>query len=147
MLARVGRALLRPSRSRRGRLGAGDRSGAARLALYERDVWGAERGLPGGGVHAIAQGKDGYLWLGTDAGSSASTGRSSGCCRACAARSGAASSVLGVEVDDEGSVWLRLDAPTLLRYRDGRFEDVPFGAHAPRGGDHRDDARAATASS
>jgi ligand-binding sensor domain-containing protein len=38
------------------------------LARYQRERWGGEEGFPGGGVHAIAQDADGYLWLGTEKG-------------------------------------------------------------------------------
>ena len=99
------------------------------VSRYKRDFWGVERGFPGGGIHAIAQGKDGYLWLGTDAGLVRFDGTEFRLAPGGRSVSGPASSVLGVEVDDAGSVWLRLDAPTLLRYRDGTLEDVPYGAH------------------
>src|SRR5215469_1891129 len=38
------------------------------VSQYLRDSWGAERGLPGGSITAIAQTSDGYLWIGTDKG-------------------------------------------------------------------------------
>ena len=32
--------------------------------------------------------------------------------------------VRGLVSDAEGNLWIRLDGPHLLRYRDGRFEDA-----------------------
>jgi signal transduction histidine kinase/ligand-binding sensor domain-containing protein len=102
---------------------------ARAVSSYKRDAWGIEQGFPGGDVHAIAQGRDGHLWLGTDAGLVRFDGKEFRVVPRARGAGGAVPSVLGVEVDDEGSVWLRLDAPTLLRYRDGDLEDVPYGAH------------------
>jgi len=38
------------------------------LADYGRQSWAVENGLPQNSVHALAQTKDGFLWLGTEAG-------------------------------------------------------------------------------
>ena len=38
------------------------------LSRYGHDVWLTENGLPQNTVHSIAQTKDGYLWIGTEAG-------------------------------------------------------------------------------
>src|ERR1700726_3630739 len=38
------------------------------LTQYTRTVWTQEHGLPQDTIRAIAQTKDGYLWLGTDEG-------------------------------------------------------------------------------
>ena len=38
------------------------------ISQYLHDVWTIDQGLPQNGVLAIAQGRDGYLWLGTEAG-------------------------------------------------------------------------------
>jgi len=42
------------------------------MAQYVRDRWGIDKGLPGG-VHAIAQTNDGYLWSALKEDFSAST--------------------------------------------------------------------------
>jgi ligand-binding sensor domain-containing protein/signal transduction histidine kinase len=39
---------------------------ARSVSQYLHDSWGAERGLPGESITAIAQTSDGYLWIGTD---------------------------------------------------------------------------------
>src|SRR5947209_1343648 len=36
------------------------------ISHYSREQWGNERGYSGGSVSAIAQTKDGYLWIGTE---------------------------------------------------------------------------------
>ena len=38
------------------------------LTQYVRDAWGSKEGLPQNSVHAIVQGRDGYLWFGTEEG-------------------------------------------------------------------------------
>jgi len=38
------------------------------ISQYVHDVWQIDQGLPQNSVFAIAQGRDGYLWLGTEAG-------------------------------------------------------------------------------
>ncbi len=38
------------------------------ISQYMRDSWSIDQGLPQSSVLAIAQGRDGYLWLGTEAG-------------------------------------------------------------------------------
>ena len=38
------------------------------ISQYLHDIWTIDQGLPQNGILAIAQGPDGYLWLGTEAG-------------------------------------------------------------------------------
>ena len=38
------------------------------ISQYLHDVWTIDQGLPQNGILAIAQGRDGYLWLGTEEG-------------------------------------------------------------------------------
>ena len=38
------------------------------ISQYLHDTWTIDQGLPQNGILAIAQGRDGYLWLGTEAG-------------------------------------------------------------------------------
>jgi signal transduction histidine kinase/ligand-binding sensor domain-containing protein len=38
------------------------------ISQYLHDIWTIDQGLPQNGILAIAQGRDGYLWLGTEAG-------------------------------------------------------------------------------
>ncbi len=96
------------------------------MALYQRESWGAEHGFPGGGVHAITQGKDGYLWLGTERGLVRFDGTEFRLVPGQEAVSAGGPDILGVVVDASGSLWLRPDRPALLRRRDSGFESVPF---------------------
>ena len=38
------------------------------IAQYLQERWSGDRGFPGGLVTALAQTRDGYLWIGTDKG-------------------------------------------------------------------------------
>src|SRR5688572_9842447 len=38
------------------------------VSRYAHDVWLTENGLPQNTVHSIAQTRDGYVWIGTEAG-------------------------------------------------------------------------------
>ena len=85
-----------------------------------------KQGFPGGGVHAITQGADGYLWLGTERGLVRFDGTEFRLVTGPDAAPTGGRNVLGALVDAAGSLWLRPDRPALLRYRDLRFESVPF---------------------
>ena len=96
------------------------------IARYQRESWSAEHGFPGGGVHAITQGKDGYLWLGTERGLVRFDGTEFRLVPGQGAVSAGGPDILGAVVDASGSLWLRPDRPALLRHRDSGFESVPF---------------------
>jgi ligand-binding sensor domain-containing protein/signal transduction histidine kinase len=98
------------------------------MGLYERQRWCAEDGFPGGGVHAITQDGDGYLWLGTERGLVRFDGTEFRLVAGPDAALAGSRDVLGVVVDGGGSLWMRPDGPALLRYRDSRFESLPFAA-------------------
>jgi ligand-binding sensor domain-containing protein/signal transduction histidine kinase len=95
------------------------------MSQYVREHWGAEQGFPKGPVYAIAQTPDGYLWIGADAGLIRFDGWNF---RLVTDDSGAftITSVLGLTTDHDGSLWLRLQDLTILRYRNGVF-DRPSG--------------------
>ena len=38
------------------------------LTAFAREAWQSDQGLPGGSINALAQTRDGYLWIGTDDG-------------------------------------------------------------------------------
>ncbi len=95
---------------------------------YQREAWGAAEGFPGGGVHAITQDRDGYLWLGTEKGLVRFDGREFRLVPGTESAAGAPD-VRGVVADPDGGIWLRPDRPALLRHRDGRVESVPFAKH------------------
>ena len=94
------------------------------MSQYVRTLWGPEQGFPRGSVYAIAQTTDGYLWIGSEAGLIRFDGLHF---TAIHDDSGAIAfgGVLGLAADIDGSLWLRLRDMTLLRYRNGKFENPP----------------------
>ena len=94
------------------------------MSQYLREEWGSEKGFPGGAVNAIAQTPDGYLWIGTQRGLVRFGGRNFQLIQETNTNSSPIGSVLGLLVDEEGSLWVRLGGPGLLRYHDGKFEDL-----------------------
>lgn len=90
---------------------------------YVRDRWGVENGLPKGPVYAIAQTTDGYLWIGTQTGLFRFDGINFRLFKSKDPRQ-PTNHVLGLTANRDGSLWMRLRRPTLLRYLNGDFEDV-----------------------
>jgi ligand-binding sensor domain-containing protein/signal transduction histidine kinase len=80
-------------------------------------------GFPGGQVNGVAQTKDGYLWVGTDRGLFRFDGLNFVDAHELAPFLSSTLDVLDLSTDNEGSLWIRLEHPELLRYRDGSFED------------------------
>jgi ligand-binding sensor domain-containing protein len=99
------------------------------MSQYVHDTWGPERGFAGGAVFAICQSKDGYLWIGTEKGLVRFDGSDFTLMQRPIPGSPQIGAVRGLVADSEGNLWIRLDGPHLLRYRDGKFEDamVHFG--------------------
>jgi ligand-binding sensor domain-containing protein/signal transduction histidine kinase len=91
---------------------------------YVRQKWGTENGFPGGPVYSLAQTADGYLWIGTDKGLDRFDGSSFRLIQQPRPELPTLSHVLGMLVDREGSLWLGLQRPTLLRLQNNRFEDA-----------------------
>ena len=100
------------------------------MSQYIHDRWGSERGFPRGPVYAIAQTPDGYLWIGTDAGLVRFDGLNFRLMPGISA-STPIPSVLGLTVDREGNLWVRLQGPSMLRYRNGVFEDAMLNLGMP----------------
>ncbi|MGH9844331.1 MAG: two-component regulator propeller domain-containing protein, partial [Blastocatellia bacterium] len=94
------------------------------MSQYLRDRWGTERGFPGGPVYAITQTTDGYLWIGTEKGLVRFDGLNFLLIQHANTPSLPAGPVLGLTADAAGNLWIRQRSPSLLRYRDGKFEDV-----------------------
>jgi ligand-binding sensor domain-containing protein/signal transduction histidine kinase len=94
------------------------------MSQYVHDRWGADRGFLGGHVYAINESNDGYLWMGTERGLLRYDGSSLTLIQRPIANSGSLGPVRDLVSDAEGSLWIRADGPRLLRYRDGRFEDM-----------------------
>jgi ligand-binding sensor domain-containing protein len=99
-----------------------DPSGVA--SRYLRDQWTTEKGFPGGAVNAIIQSRDGYLWVGTEAGLFRFDGINFSRVWEPDATAAQIDQVLGLALDDEGDLFIRLPDPTLLRYSNGTFAQV-----------------------
>jgi signal transduction histidine kinase/ligand-binding sensor domain-containing protein len=94
------------------------------MSQYIRDRWGPEQGFPRGPVYAITQTSDGYLWIGTESGLVRFDGWNFRMV-ADSSRNFKIENVLGLTPAPDGSLWIRLQGVTLLRYRNGLFERVP----------------------
>ncbi len=102
------------------------------MSQYVRQRWGPGSGFPGGPVYSITQTADGYLWIGTEKGLIRFDGYSFRLMEATLAQQGPLTHVLGLVPDADGSLWVRLRRPTLLRYRDDAFEDAMDHLERPR---------------
>jgi signal transduction histidine kinase/ligand-binding sensor domain-containing protein len=94
---------------------------------YVREEWDAERGFPGGHVHAIAQTADGYLWIGTDKGLVRFDGLNFRTVPFLPAIQSSTGPVLGLTTDADGNLLVRLEGAVVLRRSDGKFESFAPG--------------------
>jgi signal transduction histidine kinase/ligand-binding sensor domain-containing protein len=97
---------------------------AKAVSQYVHDRWGADRGFLGGAVYAICQSDDGYLWIGTERGLVRFDGFNFTLIQRPISGSGPIGPVRGLVLDAEGYLWIRIDGPHLLRYREGSFDDA-----------------------
>ena len=100
------------------------------MSQYVRDRWSTEQGFPRGPVYAIAQTPDGYLWIGTEAGLVRFDGWTFRLVQD-ESKSFTITSVLGLTTAEDGSLWIRLEDLTMLRYRNGVFENPLSGPVPP----------------
>src|SRR6266404_3090982 len=94
------------------------------ISQYIRDEWGAEQGFPGGPFYAIAQTPDGYLWIGAEKGLVRFDGFRFHLFERSGSTTFPAGPVLALAVDGDGLLWVRFRGPRLLRYHDGKFQEV-----------------------
>src|SRR5262249_5191658 len=92
------------------------------ISQYIRDLWGSDKGFPGGPVTAIAQTTDGYLWIGTDKGLIRFDGLNFQFFEYAAPSSLPIGKVQQLMADDDGNLWIVLQTTQILRYRDRKFE-------------------------
>jgi signal transduction histidine kinase len=97
---------------------------ARAVSQYVHDKWGPDRGFLGGAVNAICQSDDGYLWIGTERGLVRFDGFTFSLIQRPLPDSPPIGPVRGLVSDLEGNLWIRIDGPHLLRYREGKFEDA-----------------------
>ena len=94
------------------------------IAQYVHTAWGMDKGYIGGTVYTIAQSADGYIWLGTERGLVRFDGFEFTLIEPPLPGGRAIGAVNGLVEDADGSLWIRLNGPRVLRYRDGAFEDA-----------------------
>jgi signal transduction histidine kinase/ligand-binding sensor domain-containing protein len=94
------------------------------MSQYIDDRWGTDRGFLGGAIHVISQSADGFLWIGTERGLVRFNGFTFSLIQRPIPGSPPIGPVRGLVPDGEGNLWIRLDGPRLLLYRQGRFEDA-----------------------
>ena len=94
------------------------------MAQYVHDKWGQDRGFVGGAIYAISQSGDGYLWIGTERGLLRFDGYNFTMIQQPLPDSTSIGPVRGLLADAEGNLWIRLEGPRMLLYRDGKFEDI-----------------------
>ena len=96
---------------------------ARRISQYVHDKWGEDKGFLGGKIYAIRQSADGYLWIGTERGLVRFDGSNFTLIKRPLPNSPLINRVRGLVTDASGNLWIRLEGPRMLLYRDGRFED------------------------
>jgi ligand-binding sensor domain-containing protein/signal transduction histidine kinase len=95
------------------------------ISEYIRDRWDAGAGFPGGPVNAFAQTPDGYLWIATEKGLVRFDGLNFVLIEHSESTTVPFGPVLGLALDANGSLWMRLQGPTLMvRDRSGAFRSV-----------------------
>jgi signal transduction histidine kinase/ligand-binding sensor domain-containing protein len=115
------------------------------IGQYIVTRWGLRESFPGGPINAIAQTPDGYLWIGAQNGLVRFDGISFRLLEHDNTPSLPAGHVLGLAVDSEGVLWVRMESPYLMRYRGGNFEQMyPVPLPAPLAPAREQDATAVT---
>ncbi len=92
------------------------------VTQYALDAWDTRDGLPNDSVDALAQTRDGYLWVGTVEGLGRFDGQ--GFTRFDSSTPGTlrANYVRALLVDRDGSLWIGTHGGGVTRRRDGRFQ-------------------------
>jgi ligand-binding sensor domain-containing protein/signal transduction histidine kinase len=94
------------------------------MSQYVREQWGSDKGFVSGSVYAITQTSDGYLWIGTAKGLVRFDGLNFHLFQPSNGATAPIGPVLGLMADSEGNLWIRQEGAVLLRYHDGKFEDL-----------------------
>ncbi len=88
---------------------------------FAHDIWTIDRGLPENSVNAVAQTRDGYLWLGTYEGLVRFDGVQFRVFDKTNTPALASHTVYRLLEDRAGSLWIGTNGGGLVRYRDGVF--------------------------
>jgi signal transduction histidine kinase/ligand-binding sensor domain-containing protein len=98
------------------------------ISQYIYDRWEAEKGFSGGAIYAISQSPDGYLWIGAQRGLFRFDGIHFTLIQEPIPGLPSTGPVVGLLADAEGNLWIRLEGPRMLVYRNGEFHDA-FARH------------------
>lgn len=88
---------------------------------YQQFIWREEQGLPQNSVDAILRTRDGYLWLGTQAGAARFDGARFTAFDHGTTKGFKGSVIKALLEDRDGNLWLGADTGGLTLYRNGRF--------------------------
>ncbi len=102
------------------------------MSQYLRDTWPSSDSFPGGQVSAIAQTRDGCLWIGGDKGLVSFDGLSFRLLQE-SSKGVPITHVLGLATDAQGGLWVWMQGANVLRYDEGRFENVTSQLGLPDG--------------
>src|SRR5215475_81762 len=94
------------------------------LSQYLYDSWGAEKGLPGESITAIAQTSDGYLWIGTDKDLVRFDGLNFRQFERAHPDPILIGPVRDLVVDASDNLWILLQNTQVFRYHNGVFEPI-----------------------
>ena len=93
------------------------------LTQYHLESWQTRDGLPTNGIRALVQDADGFLWLGTDAGLVRFDGVDFRTFDRNSTPALKATDVTALFVDNGNRLWIGTDDGSVLRRRDGVFEE------------------------
>src|SRR6267143_3256164 len=100
---------------------------------FTHPAWSAKDGIPGP-VRAIAQTRDGYLWLGTEAGLYRFDGLRFAPYEPSRSAHPHGPAVLSLLAAGDGSLWMGFGSGGIGRLRDGQVTHFPPGQGVPEGG-------------
>jgi len=93
------------------------------ISQYVHRAWGPEQGYVGGTIYAIDRSSDGFLWIGTDSGLVRFDGSNFELIRQPVPNL-PTSRVRALASDAEGTLWILLEGPYMLLYRNGQFSNA-----------------------
>ena len=102
------------------------------MSQYLRDSWPTDDALGGGQITSIAQTSDGCLWIGGERGLVRFDGLSFHQLQE-SSKGIPISHVLGLATDADRGLWVWMQGANVLRYHDGKFENVTTSLGLPDG--------------
>ena len=99
-------------------------AGPKPLSQYHHEVWQTQDGLPTNGIRVILQARDGYIWLGTEAGLVRFDGVRFTTFDRNSRPALRATNISALFEDRQGTLWIGTDDGSVIRWRYGSFEDV-----------------------